>query len=96
MTPINVFVCPACGVEIHANAVGCRACGARKENGEWLLPETYDGLGISEEDDFDYEEFVREEFGEGTPRRDPKKVFWTVVAIILVLAFLSLSLSGWW
>lgn len=96
MADPNPFVCPECGADVHPNAAGCRACGARKVEGRWESSEIYDGLDLPGEDDFDYNEFLREEFGEGQGRRDPKRIFWTVVAVVVLIALLFLSLTGWW
>ena len=52
------FHCPECGAEVHPNAFGCRACGARKENGRWMQSSTYDGVDLPD-DYFDYDEFIR-------------------------------------
>lgn len=85
------FHCPECGAEVHPNAVGCRSCGARKENGVWQESESYDGVDLPDED-FDYEQFIREEFGEDTPRRlSGKQLFWWIVAAITLIAFVMLS-----
>jgi len=92
---LSSFHCPECGAEVHPNASGCRECGARKENGEWLQPEVYDGVDLPD-DDFDYEAFLEEEFGERTGRpASAKQAFWWLVAVITLIAFLWLSLRGW-
>ena len=80
------FKCPECGADVSPNARGCSSCGARKENGQWLRSENYDGLGI-DEDDFDYEDFIEREFGSGQRRKTPKEKFWWVMAVFVLIVF---------
>ncbi len=93
--------CPTCGRSLSPNAKSC-ACGARRDASGWLAPEIYDGLDLGGgDDDFDYEEFLRKEFGKGGrggnwfTRMSPKERFWWVVAVILLAAFAALALAGW-
>ena len=64
-----------------------------------MKPETYDGLDLpGEDDDFDYDEFIAREFGEG-PKRGwrgipKKKLFWGIVAVVTLLAYSPL-LKRW-
>lgn len=85
------FQCPECGTEVHPNAMGCKHCGARRGNGKWMNSESYDGLDLPGEDDFDYDEFIAQEFGKGPKqgwRGIPKKqLFWSIVAAVTLLAF---------
>lgn len=86
------FRCPTCGKVLSPNARSCGACRAEYEGSEWLAPETYDGLHLVE-GDFDYDEFVRREFGSGGrggnwfTRLTPKERFWWVVAVVLLVVF---------
>jgi hypothetical protein len=87
------FRCPVCGKPLSPNARSCGGCGARREGTEWFAPDVYDGLGL-DEDDFDYEEFLRREFGDSGAgrgnwflRMTPKERLWWVTAVILLLAF---------
>ena len=90
------FHCPECGAEVHPNASGCRACGARKKNGRWMQSSTYDGVDLPD-DYFDYDEFIREEFGdENGDSYSGMQLFWWVVAVITLVAFLLLSLGFYW
>lgn len=94
------FRCPACGEAVSPNARSC-SCGATRDGEDWLAPEALDGLDLGD-DDFDYDDFIRREFGrDGRPangflRMSPKERFWWVVAVVLLVAFASLALSGWW
>jgi len=87
------FTCPFCGADVSPNARGCGACGASKEDtGEWFHAASADGLGA--DDDFNYEEFLEREFGGGEPRRSGKDLFWWIVALITLIAFVWLAV-GW-
>ncbi|MCB1076438.1 MAG: hypothetical protein KDM64_01310 [Verrucomicrobiae bacterium] len=91
--------CPECGASVHLNAAGCRHCGARRGPQGWERSETYDGLDLpGEDDDFDYDEFVAREFGDG-PKSGwaawpAKKKFWWLVALVTFLAFAWLAMAG--
>lgn len=87
------FRCPTCGKSLSPNARSCGGCGARREGKDWFGPEAYDGLGLGDED-FDYDEFLRREFGGAGSgpggwflRMTPKERFWWVTAVILLIAF---------
>lgn len=85
------FQCPVCGAEVHPNAHGCKSCGARREAHGWSRPESHEGLGLPEDDDFDYREFVDREF-EGSPAGGlrevpPMKIFWWIAAVVTLIAF---------
>ena len=88
----DFFVCPSCGEEVRVGSVRCFGCEPRRP---WEQDEAYDGTGVGE-DDWDYDEFVRQEFGEGSGGKEPsgKRLFWCGVAIGLVVVFLWGSLSG--
>lgn len=94
------FRCPTCANPLSPNARSCGRCGTRREGGTWLMPESADGLGIDDEA-FDYDDFIRREFGEGGKsgswfsRMSAKERFWWAVAVILLAAFVAMSLPGW-
>jgi RNA polymerase subunit RPABC4/transcription elongation factor Spt4 len=71
--------CPNCGSDVPRNALACPNCGADERTG-WSdhadSQRTTDRLGIPD-DEFNYDEFVKEEFGE----------LWWAVAVGLALAF---------
>jgi hypothetical protein len=77
-------ICPNCGAEIPEKARACPDCGADEKTG-WSDKAKYDSLGIPDES-FDYEEFVKQEFGETKPK--PKSsILWLIIAVLLALAF---------
>ena len=81
-------VCPVCGEDVPPSARACPECGADERSGWREDVETYDGLDLGN-DDFNYEEFVREEFGSGAKPRGIKTVWW-ITGIVLLLAFIAL------
>jgi len=77
--------CPICGEENPSNARACRGCGADERNGFFEDSDRYDANSLDlPEDDFDYDRFVEEEFGESRVRK-PKELARLVVALALVL-----------
>lgn len=81
--------CPNCGAEVPRNAKVCPGCGA-DENSGWAedpQPATAADLGLPEEE-FDYDEFTRREFG--GPSLKPRGLHWVwwLTGIGLLLAVL--------
>lgn len=78
--------CPHCGGEIAVDAKFCRHCGSSDSDG-WRDDE--EGFADSYGEDFDYDEFVQDEFaGEDIshPLTNTKtKTGWRLVAVILLL-----------
>jgi len=79
--------CPICGAEVPPNAKACPQCGADEKTG-WPEEAVSGGLDLPDED-FDYEEFVKREFGGGKKKPIPHGIhwFWWAVGILLVAAF---------
>lgn len=76
--------CPNCGADVPRGARACPECGADERTG-WSEAAETDRLGLPS-GDFDYEEFVREEFG---PGRKKRRGWWWLVAIILLIALVA-------
>jgi hypothetical protein len=89
--PRTPEVCPVCGEDVPTGALACPECGADHNSG-WK-PGARDGDGLPDEE-FDYNEFVREEFG--PPRSNGLHPVWWVTALVLLGLFLLLVLSGAW
>jgi len=85
-------ICPNCGAEVPANARACPECGADEQTG-WSEKAYADNLNLPDEE-FDYEDFVKREFGEGKPVPRGVSWFWWMVAILALIAFVVLLL-GW-
>lgn len=80
--------CPQCGAIVPPNARACPECGADEQTG-WSDDAHADRLGIPSEN-FDYHQFVEEEFG-APPRKRPTpslRWLWWLVALGLALVLL--------
>ena len=73
--------CPHCGADIRSSARFCRHCGSSDSDG-WQDRGDYD----TETDDFDYEQFVDENFSESVTNTQTAP-FWRFVAVVLLLLF---------
>lgn len=90
----DTFPCPVCGEEVPDGARACPHCGADEQTG-WNEEATHlDGLDLPDEE-FNYDEFVKNEFG-SPPAVKPRAVswLWWTVGIIAVMAFLCLLWRG--
>lgn len=85
MTP---EVCPNCGAEVPERARACPECGADEQTG-WSDEAATGGLNLPDQE-FDYDEFVREEFGkQGPAPRGIHWIWWVIaLALVAVLVFL--------
>ncbi|MDB6026271.1 MAG: hypothetical protein JWM68_2494 [Verrucomicrobiales bacterium] len=83
--------CPNCGADLPRKAKVCPECGSDEKTG-WSDEAHVGGLNLPD-DNFDYDEFVENEFGEKT-RIKPKSIHWAWwVAAIVVLAALIIPLA---
>lgn len=80
--------CPNCGAEVPPKARACPECGADEQTG-WSERAAYERLGVPDPE-FDYDAFVKEEFGGGQPRRRPANWLWLVVAFLLIAVLLGI------
>ena len=78
-------VCPNCGADVPRKAKCCPGCGSDETTG-WSDSAHAENLGVPD-DNFDYEEFMKDEFGGRTKPRDIYWVWW-LTALLLVLLFL--------
>lgn len=79
--------CPNCGAEVPPKARACPECGADEQTG-WSEAASADGLDLPDEN-FDYDDFVKREFGGKSPVPRGIQWYWWVVALVLLAAFLS-------
>jgi uncharacterized membrane protein YvbJ len=78
-------VCPNCGAEVPPNARACPECGSCEETG-WSQRAETDHLGLPEpEEEFNYDDFVKREFGDDKPVPRGIKWYWWLVAVALVV-----------
>jgi hypothetical protein len=80
--------CPNCGADVPPRATACPECGADEKTG-WSEEAYASGLDLPEEN-FNYDEYVKKEFG---PRRHvPQGLHWVwwLVGVLLLAALISL------
>jgi len=87
MTP---EVCPNCGAEVPPKAKSCPECGSDEQTG-WSEKAHAENLGLPDEE-FDYNEFVKEEFATGRAKPHGIRWFWWVIALLLIGVLLFLFL----
>ena len=80
-------ICPNCGAEVPHKARACPECGADEKTG-WSEAARTDGLDLPDEN-FDYNDFVKREFGDKSAVPRGVHWFWWVIAIVVAVAFLS-------
>ena len=83
-------ICPNCGAEVPPRAKACPQCGADEQTG-WSDAARVDGLDLPDEN-FDYKDFVKREFGGQSPV--PRGIHWFcwVVALVVVAILVAMWL----
>jgi len=81
-TPEN---CPNCGADVPSGARACPECGADEKIG-WAEDAEYGNLGIPEES-FDYDDYVKREFGGERSPEEKRGRKWRITAIVLLVVF---------
>jgi hypothetical protein len=84
--------CPVCGEFVPRKAVACPGCGASRDSG-WNEEASVSGLDLPDDEEFDYDDFVAREFGQGQPKKPDRRRFWTVVGLVLILAMAASLLA---
>ena len=79
-------VCPNCGADVPRNAKACPECGADESTGwaEDAQQATAADLGLPEED-FDYDEFVKKEFGGGGNPATGNAIWWVTGLVLFII-----------
>lgn len=90
--PRTPEVCPVCGEDVPPRALACPECGADHNSGWREGALESDGLGLSEEE-FDYDAFVKEEFG-GQVKPPGIHPLWWVTAIVVLAAMVLWLVAG--
>lgn len=65
------FPCPLCGADVLIDPLACPECGSDAHTGWSEDPDKWQSdiqVGYGDEDDFDYDEFVRREFAQHAKR----------------------------
>ncbi|MSU40657.1 MAG: zinc ribbon domain-containing protein [Pedosphaera sp.] len=80
-------LCPLCGEHVPQKARACPSCGADEKTG-WG-EEAYTANPDLPDEEFDYEDFTRREFG-GKPEVKPQGLhwFWWAVGIAVLVALI--------
>lgn len=90
---VTHFICPGCGAEVRIGTRGCPRCTRHPKRTPqpaqqpWEHDESYDALDLDlpEDDPFDYDEFVANEFG-GPRKRSGREWLWWLTGIVLLIA----------
>ena len=90
--PKTPEVCPICGEDVPLEALACPECGADHHSG-WK-EDTLDVSSVPSDDDFDYEEFVKEEFGNEVKPKGIKTIWWITAIILLILSIIFLFVGN--
>jgi hypothetical protein len=83
------FSCPVCGADVLRKAKSCPDCGACEKSG-WSEDQYLDGINLPDPDDT-----AVDLVGNGA-RPDYRQRFWWFVAVVILAAFLLLTLRGMW
>ena len=79
------FECPVCGETVPGGSKSCPECGACEKSG-WKDAAYLDGLSLpGEPEEFDYNRFLEEEFGNGPKLRGTGRMWWWVAVVLLVV-----------
>jgi hypothetical protein len=78
-------ICPVCGKDVPRRALACPECGADHNSGWREDADTYDGVDLPEHD-FNYDDFVKREFGSRAKPPGLRTIWW-IVGIALIVAF---------
>ena len=81
-------VCPVCDHEVPRSALACPECGADHNSGWREDAETYAALDLPDEE-FNYDKFVREEFGSSF-KPPGLKLIWWLTAILIIIGSVAL------
>ena len=88
--PATPKTCPVCGEDVPAGALACPECGADHKSGWREDAEAYDGVDLPDED-FNYDDFVKAEFGSQTKPPGLRTIWW-IAGMVLLVAFLVIYL----
>ena len=80
------MTCPHCGAEVPPKARACPECGSDEQTG-WSSEAQTNGLDLPGEE-FDYDDYVKREFGGGSPVPRGLHWFWWLVAVVILVGFI--------
>jgi hypothetical protein len=76
-----------CGEDVPPAALACPECGADHNSGWQENAELYDAVDLPDED-FNYEEFAKQEFG--SSHKPAIKRIWWITALVLMAALIAI------
>ena len=85
-------ICPVCGEDVPLRALACPECGADHNSGWREGTDIHDGVDLPDED-FNYEDFVKKEFG-ASGKPPGVKLIWWITAIIILAAIVGIWVLG--
>ncbi len=74
-------ICPNCGAEVPPQAKACPECGSDEKTG-WSEEAETSGLDLPGEQ-FDYQDYVKREFGKGGPVPRGIHPLWWIIAVLV-------------
>ena len=77
-------VCPVCGEDVPPKALACPECGSCHNTGWKEDADVYDGLDLPD-DEFDYDEYLKREFGGGGNPAQGNLIWWVTGFVLLLL-----------
>lgn len=94
MTESLSYICPSCGTEVEVGKP-CPGCPGKpprrvRKKRSWEEDAPQDGLGLPD-DDFDYDEFVANEFGKAPHRRTGLAWYWWLLAIVVLAGMIVVA-----
>jgi ribosomal protein L40E len=81
--------CSHCGAEISSSASFCRHCGSSDADG-WRVDSPSSEIDSHEDEEFDYDSFVEDEFGNNDFVTQTSALWRWVAIALLVLFFMGL------
>ena len=80
--------CPHCGADVPTNAKACPGCGSDERTG-WSEQAETDGLDLPQ-DDFNYQDFIRQEFDPKRPVPRGVHWFWWLIAVVVLIILVTI------
>ena len=90
--PKTPEICPVCGEDVPPRSLACPECGADHNSGWKEDADSSDGTDLPGED-FDYDDFVKKEFG-ASGKPPGVKLIWWITAIIILAAIVGIWVLG--
>jgi zinc-ribbon domain len=86
-------ICPVCGEEVPSDSLACPECGADHNSG-WRLDDGSDEALDLPDAEFDYDRFVKEEFGTSFKPAGIKVIWWITALLVFLALILAYCYAG--